>query len=384
MLVITTRVRLMDDTHQEEGITYLSDYPDPLTGTYDTYSYYAEMHDNVNRKRDGHYKPSNCISIKHTNLTNEFGSGTVGSGASYTTVNSPFPIVPLDVNQLLPVVPDALWEQYCLDAFNTFSTQIPTDVSIANFGWELRELGQLVPKILNNLGSVTKSVSDAHLNFAFGWKPFVGDLQKLAGIVATVDAKIQHLLDTYGKTTRLSYFRAKVIDDVILTPVLHNSGGHPYAYIGLVGHRADFRGSGRLFHKLRDLRTTSGTIRAFISALGLNNPVKAFWDAIPYSFVAGWFTRIGVHLSALAINPYKGQWEVNNVSFSLTERLVFYAYKNEPLLSPLITEDGALGRIEVKRYTRLDGFPIGVTSFNLNDLNPSQLTLLGSLIVGAH
>jgi len=363
------------------GITHLSSGED-LAGVYPYYTVYKRMLDNVNRKLDGRYKQSDCHSIFHTTHLDAWPSGSLTDGRTFTRSTPVFPISPSDVNGILPDVPDSLTESLCVDAFNTMSTQIPTEVSIANFSWELREIGELVPSILNKLGSVSKSASDGYLNFAFGWKPFLGDLQKLANIFSTTNAKIEHLIATWGKKTRLSYFRAKVIDDVILTPVLHNVGDFGTAVrIGVVGHRADFRASGRLFHKLRELRSLAGTIRAFTSAVGLNNPVKAFWDAIPYSFIAGWFTRIGQHLGALAINPFKGQWEVTGVTFSYVERIVIYAFKKEPYDGIF---DVDAGRIEVKRYTRYDGFPVGVTSFNLNDLNPSQLSLFAALIVGQH
>jgi hypothetical protein len=375
MIVQTTRHRSRDDTHSVNGTTTLSDGL-VLGGTYSTYTDYAEMHDNVNRKVDGHYKASNCISVSHRNLTKDFGAGSVSDGRTYFTSNTPFPISASDVNYLLPVVPDSLWNGLCMDSFNEFSTQIPTEVSVANFTWELREIGQLIPKISN---SFLKTAAGGYLNLEFGWKPFLGDLQKLGSLANTIDSKIQHLIATWGKRTRLSLVRERVIDDVIPIPQLINSGGNPYAWIGVVGQRADFRASGRLYHELRGLKSLSGTIRAFISALGLNNPLKVVWDAIPFSFVAGWFTQISAHLNALAINPFKGRWEVSNLTFSLTERIVIYAYKNEPLGSIFMVD---MGRIEVKRYTRLDGFPIGASSFNLESLNPSQQTLFAALIVG--
>lgn len=375
MIVVTHRHRTRDDSRTVSGSTHLSDGVN-LTGSYLTYDYYAEMHDNVNKKIDGKYKPSNCISLSHRNFTKSFGNGSVTDGRTYYTVNTPFPITPSDVNNLLPVVPDSLWETLCLDSFNEFSTQIPEEVGIANFAWELKEIAELIPKLSKTL---LESVSGGYLNFQFGWKPFVGDLQKLAGLSSTVESKINYLISTWGKKVRLGYYRKGVIDDVFLLPTTVNTGGNPYTKIGVVGHRADFRGGGRLFHQLRGLKTIAGEIRAFISALGLNNPVKAVWNAIPFSFVAGWLTRIGGHLNTLAVNPFKGRWEVTDISFSLTERIVIYAYKNEPLNSLFWSE---WGRIEVKRYTRLDGFPIGVTSFNLDGLNPSQLTLLGALTVG--
>jgi len=376
MVILTQRHRLRDNSHSETGTTFLSDGV-VLHGDYLTYTEHADMRDNVNRKHrvTGRYTPSNCVSVKHHVAVKPFGSGLVGDGRSYTTTNTPFPITPTDVNYLLPVVPDSLWETLCMDAFNTFSTQIPTDVSIANFTWELRELGELIPKLSDNL---LNSAASGFLNYKFGLAPFLGDIKKLLSIVNTVDNKIDYLVSRWGKRTRLSLYRSRVIDDVIPLPTLGSSGGNPYASLGVVGHRADFRATGYLFHQLKGLKTMSGEIRAFISALGLNNPVKAVWDAIPFSFVAGWFTRISGHLSALAINPFKGRWEVTGLCFSLTERIVVYAYKNEPLTSINLVE---MGRVEVERYTRLDGFPIGVLSFNLNDLNPSQLTLLGSLIV---
>jgi hypothetical protein len=378
MVILTTRHRISDDSHTVNGTTTLSDGT-VLNGSYPVYTRYADMHDNVNRKVRGKYlKASNCISVSHQVLTKEFGSGLVGDGRSYSTSNTPFPMIPFDVNNLLPVVPDSLWEGLCLEAFNEFSTQIPTEVSIANFTWELREIGELIPKISN---SFLQSVSGGFLNFSFGWKPFVRDLQKLGSLFNTVNSKIDYLVATYGKQVRLGFYRGRVIDDVIPLPTLATVGGNPYCAIGVVGHRADFRAGGRLYHELRGLKTISGDIRAFISALGLNNPVKAIWDAIPFSFIAGWFTRIGTHLNTLAVNPFKGRWDVTNLSFSLTERIVLYAFKNEPLQSIFMMD---MGRIEVKRYTRLDGFPIGVSSFNLEDLNPSQLTLLAALTVGRY
>lgn len=379
MNIHTTRSRVSDDLVTAEGWTQLSDLPYLLYGTYSTYKNYGEIHDNVNRKFDGHYRPSNVRHITHKTDLNPFSAGSVADGRTYFTGNSPFPIYPSEVNALLPDVPDSLWEEHCMAAFNGFSTQIPEEVSIANFTWELREIGQLLPRLSS---TISKSIAGGFLNFSFGWKPFVKDLQKLGNLFGTVDAKIQHLINTWGKTVRLGYYRGRVIDDVIPIPQLVScGGGHPYSSIAVAGHRADFRAGGRLYHQLKGLNSMSGDIRACISALGLNNPVKVVWNAIPYSFVAGWFTRISRHLDTLAINPFKGRWEVSDLSFSLTERIVIYGYRNEPLNS---TFWGEQGRVEVSRYTRLDGFPIGVTSFNLNDLNPSQLTLLAALTVGRY
>jgi len=376
MVVLTTRSRVRSDAFTDHWTINLGG--SVFGGDLETYTFYEETHDRVNRKVDGRYKPSPMIHVSHRASLRVPQSGTIYTGEPYYfTDDQKFDVSPSDVNNLLPVVPDSLWEDLCLECFNEFATQIPTEVSIANFTWELRELGQLIPKFMDSL---SKSIAGGYLTYSFGWKPFVSDCVALANLFTTVNAKIQHLINTWGKRTRLGFYRKDVINDVILIPQWIPVGG-PDHLLALVGHRAEFRGTGRLFHQLKGLKTMYGDIRAFISALGLNNPVKAFWDAIPFSFVAGWFTRVGRHLTTLAINPYKGEWNVHDLSFSLTERIVLFGQVGGAPGSSIPYGTDA-GRVEVKRYTRLDGFPIGVNSFNLFDLNPSQQTLLGALIVG--
>lgn len=376
MILDTHRTRERSDFHYEDNVTVLSD-GNSVRSDIPTFTSFQRMEDRVNRKKNGHYSPSPVRSISIKSALPPITHGWVPDGRTFVADNHPFPIYVDDVLGLSPDVPDAIWEDLCVGAFNSFSTQIPTEVSFGNFLWELREIAALLPQLSDSL---LGSAAGTHLNWQFGWKPFLSDLVKLGSVLNTTNQKIQHLMDTYGKRTQLGIYKKAVVDTGrILIPQWVQSGGNPFCYLAPSYHYADFRAGATLYHALRDLNSAYGTFRGCISALGLNNPVKAVWDAIPYSFVAGWFTRVGTHLDKLAVNPFKGAWDVSNVSFSMSERIVLQA---ETRLGSIPGFGSAWGFVEVRRYTRLDGFPIGVNSFNLFDLNPSQQSLMASLIVG--
>jgi len=277
-----------------------------------------------------------------------------------------------------PFVSDAEWQAFAEDSFRAFSTQIPTEVGVANFTWELRELGSLIPKLEN---SITQSVSGGYLNFQFGWKPFVGDLQKLGGILSTVSAKIKHLKDTYGKKTRLGNYRANVLEVMTGPLSTYNfslsapeSSFLSYDWI-LVGYRCDMRAGGYLFHRLKDLDSFYGYTRALMVALGLDNPIKAVWNAIPYSFVSDWFTGLSRKLGDLNINPFKGQWEVSDFSSSAqaqaTWRVVQVSTGNPSIV---------LGEVRAKRYERISRLPVRSDFITLNALSPQQLLLTNAML----
>lgn len=272
-----------------------------------------------------------------------------------------------------PVVSDESWKVFAANAFNSFATQIPTEVGLANFTWELRELSALIPKLDRTLQG---SVSGGYLNFSFGWKPFVSDLQKLGGILNTVSAKIQHLRDTYGKKTRLGLFQANVVEPPshLVQDVVLGSGA--VLRWTLHGYRSDLRAGGYLFHQLRGLYDTYGYIRALLVAVGLDNPVKAIWQAIPYSFVADWFTGFGPHLDRLSINPFKGQWEVSDFTSS---NLTVAKWRVDQVVDST-SEVYPLGFVDARKYTRISRLPVPSAFEGLTVPSPQQLLLFDAML----
>lgn len=281
----------------------------------------------------------------------------------------------------VPFASDDLVYEFAWDSFQKFSTQIPTDVSIANFVWELQEVGQLLPSLEKN---VQKTISGAYLSEKFGWEPLLKDLQVLTGILSTVQRKINFLKSTYGKKIRLGNYRgdALTVGTGSLSP--HNqlietwdSPDRREAWV-LKRYRCDLRAGGRLYHELEGLNDLYGYCRAMLVALGLDNPLKAVWQAIPYSFVVDWFLGLSRKLGGLSINPFKGQFQVSD--FSVSVSTVF-----EWSVSQVSAPSGStpLGVVRAKQYERISRLPVQASYLTLNALSPQQL-LLASAMLAQH
>jgi hypothetical protein len=275
------------------------------------------------------------------------------------------------------------------EAFAALSDQMPTEVSIANFLWEARELKDLIPKLDKSL---RKSLAGNYLRFEFGWLPFLGDLEKLYNLCETVRSRIAYLRATRGRQTRVSFYRKldyssyigneidRLTSDGVVpgyTGESHNIPGIKYKLVEATGA---FRAGGYLYHELMGLDDVEGEIRAFVSALGLANPLAILWEAIPYSFVVDWFTRIGTLFDRLSIQPFEGTWEVTGVSNSIKESFKIQIDQHcYPQHNPRIN----LGFSTYERYVRFVGLPVPATALLgaiQQELNPKQQLLALALL----
>lgn len=155
-----------------------------------------------------------------------------------------------------------------------------------------------------------------------------------------------------------------------------NFGGLFPLYI--TDHRTDMRANGFLFANLSGLDSLGGMLRAFAAALGLNNPLKVFWEAIPYSFVVDWLTRISTRLDAFSANPFQGAWEISDMTLSIKSTTIYdvYEYQSDWVDS----SHHIIGSIRYDRYVRYGHLPVDLASFNLVEMTPQQLVLYLALL----
>lgn len=261
-----------------------------------------------------------------------------------------------DINQILALMPgpsQGTLSSYADKAFEKLWPQIPEQVSIANFAYELREWKMLKPSFSKNL---KESVSGNFLSFQFGWLPLVGDLKKLYSLQETIQKRLQFLKDTSGKRVRVSC--GGDIDPYGPVETATNIGDPPVSHYRLRYERQDYKGTwrctGYIYHELEGLDDSLTQLKAFSAGLGLNNPISVVWNAIPYSFVFDWFTRFGSLLDRLAVQPFGGTWQISDVSFSTQEKMTFRAYQ-----SPSASADMnlLLGTGTIERYVRQVGLP---------------------------
>jgi len=274
-----------------------------------------------------------------------------------------------------PYPPPEVVGPLAMQAFQEFATQVPTDVSIGNFLWELRDIKGLIPKIQ---GSLLRTANGTFLGYQFGIKPFLKDLRKLSGLLESVRKRLEFLRRSRGKLTRINFFRP----DVYVHPNLGvrvdpapDSLGLDHQWV-LTNYRADFRAQGFLFHTLKGLDDSLAFLKAASAALGLNNPAAIVWEAIPYSFVVDWFFNIQRVVDQWDLAPFEGAWEVTNATSSISSFSLIDAY---------VWPRRAFGnswmhiyRIRRKAKKREVGLPVPRAS--LGTLSDQQQVLLGSLI----
>lgn len=296
-------------------------------------------------------------------------------------VGETFPGTGITLDQLLsshdfcPLPPSSFRSVLADNAFEALSTQVPQEVSLPNFLWELREIAALLPSLSDG---ILKTVAGGYLNYQFGWKPFLGDINKLLGLCRTMESRLAYLRSTYRRETRIAYSRSFTAEecgiDIPETPVNGYS---------LRSYKGTFQCGGFLYHELEGLWSAEAMWRAAAAGLGFNNPLGVLWEAIPFSFVVDWFSRVGKALSRTSVQPFVGLWEVRRCTHSWK---LESSYERWVTSGPGIAYPSFPRRFasyHCQRYTRDIGVPVPATWLTSPGLTPQQQTLAAALIASS-
>jgi len=288
----------------------------------------------------------------------------------------------------------------CLSAFNKQITQIPALISIFNFAYEFKDFKPLleglrkIPKLLKE-GTLQKQVSkpalkprqlpkkvaksgvDTFLSWNFQWAPLIGDLQKLTTVADDVIKKLTHLQNTKGKEVTVRYNVPDCYVNPSVGQVVHTMSDDDTRYerVVLESYRCDFNSSWRLFQDLNELYEASSGFKATLAVLGINNPAKIVWNAIPFSFMLDWVAPFGKWLERAAVQPFTGTWDVSQACCSYKEKFrLTYLYTSKRLGTTT-----QLASVDVEKYTRLDGIPFTLGAVDFAQLTDTQQKLALSI-----
>lgn len=270
----------------------------------------------------------------------------------------------------LTTVPDQLVADLNLEAFNYFVEVFPQELSAGEFTQSFTQLRELLPQIKDSL---TKTLAGGYVTKEFGWDNLLADLGILSNLIDNVKSRLEYLKNTYGIPTRLGFSRPGVWS-------LPNSYDFYMReeeiawYLDLdsrarlIDFKVDYRATAWITQTLDFLDGVMGWFRGISHSIGLDNPVKLFWELLPFSFLIDWFLNVSGHLDALTrARPAVG-WDVNSITHSLK-----YSYKWEiQTIIQAYTEDETLVQkciLEVTRYDRRVDLP-----FELGLLDPTQLS----------
>lgn len=291
----------------------------------------------------------------------------------------------------------------CLEAWNKLKTQIPTEVSILNFIYELKdfkELGKSLSKVPKNISGrkatpfVTalkgkgklrkgaKAVNDTFLSYNFQWAPFFGDLQKLTQLASKVAAKLDFLRKTRGKEVTIRFQKPDCFINDQLNVFVEKTGnaGWKREFV-LDKYQCDFIVTAKLYQNLEGLDDAWASLRATFAALGINNPIKAAWNAIPFSFLLDWIGPFGKWLERAAVQPFAGTWDVYEITTSVRERGEIEFYLTGRPTYPIYFPKTLMERVKVDRYIRLIGLPQTLGAIDFSQLTQQQQKLFLSLVL---
>ena len=294
------------------------------------------------------------------------------------------------------------YRNLCVEAFNKQITQVPSKISIVNSLIELKDFAPLfkglakVPKALRDpSGSslrqlvsrpasnkralpkrVAKSGVDTFLQWNFAWAPFISDLEALAGLVDRVTRRLNYLRQTKGKEVTVYFEKEDCYAHPQVGQVIFQGGdSRAYRNYTLRSYACTFHSTWTLKHNLQGLDDAWASLRATLADLGINNPLKIVWNAIPFSFMVDWVSSFSAWLNRSAIQPFTGQWDISRVTSSYKEAFTVDA-------ELLLPDDGSvqlMRRVQVEHYNRLDGLPLTLGGFDFTQLTDTQQKLALSI-----
>lgn len=150
--------------------------------------------------------------------------------------------------------------------------------------WDLPTVAKILKHPVPKKVSKRKSVADNWLEYHFGWSPLAAD--------------IGNSIDILQRPFKPVKARASASDSHIVELQVPSSGSNPGAiYPALLPWNS--------YDRMHIRRTFAMGARVEITnpnlflaeRLGFINPAVIAWEAIPFSFVADWFTNIGSFLS---------------------------------------------------------------------------------------
>jgi hypothetical protein len=275
----------------------------------------------------------------------------------------------------VPIVTDATLSGWSVDAFNAFHDQVPTEISLPNFLYELREMKSMIPSI--DRSSLTKTASNNFLALEFGIKPFISDIKAILTLSEKVDKRLSFLLASNAKSRGLSFKRTQLYPEPYsfersTTAAGTTTNGFMVTF-QRQSARVDFTVTGKLYQDLQDLAGHLGKLRALTAASGFNKPARVVWNAIPYSFVVDWFFHVGKLLDSLSIQPFGGEYTVSNMGYSLKAEATYLCWQDFAKAYPANKQ--LLGTISYKGYERHFGLPVSSLFATDASLTPKQLAL---------
>lgn len=267
-------------------------------------------------------------------------------------------------------------------AFNKVLDQMPETTSIINFIIELKDLSSSV----NSIKSALTNPAGLFLAWQFGVAPMIRDIIAILTTAATIRDQLDHLKRVNKRTVTISYVENHDLAKDGPTPVqvVHQPGWGIYPADEawrITDLRYKIQMNCQVHYDLdANFENLLGYLKATLAALGIGNPAKVIWNAIPFSFVVDWFFNIGTFLDGLDIQPFEGKIVIEGASHSVVSyaRFEHMNMTMKSMIHSSLDRYEPFASTQVFGYHRRHGTPEG--DIDLTGLTPFQQLLAAALL----
>lgn len=297
-------------------------------------------------------------------------------GHTHSTPGVLPPVYGPSLEEISPPVVAAELTNAHLEAYAAFGEQFPQYASAGELVETVKDLKGLLPSLSN---SILKSLAGLYVQDKLAWSPLKRDLENLYDLQAKIQQRIDKLKATRGRPVKLRFKREITHEFAPTQSEWTVVRGWGVRYVRTLQHSV-YTATATLQQFMTQLDGLSGLLRGFVSAFGLNNPVKTVWEVIPYSFVVDWFFNVSARLDAFTRIQSSDAWLLSNVTWSLKTT---YNYRLDRIVRDLIDWSDQdypnVGRITRTVYRREIGIPTDWWAVSTPQLSAGQFALLGAM-----
>lgn len=272
------------------------------------------------------------------------------------------------------------------DRWSMVKPGLTTRANMAVFLYELRDLKRMFEVIpVRHLSrnwkdifaykmsgkSAAKYVNDLHLNYNFGWKPFLSDIVSFWKAYNSFYTRLARFISDANSDVRRSCRDPLVSVDISTEiPLIYNTWRLKYRISGSIIRSSTFQFS----YVLPSYDYDEMRWRGWLDSMGLTLSIGNVWRVIPWSFVVDWFVNVSKYL-----DQYTSDWIqpwINFVQACSSQKVELTVDASVYLPSTGATLD--VGSLRYTQYSRTVGLPN--ISVKTDDLDADKIRLLTSLV----
>lgn len=224
---------------------------------------------------------------------------------------------------------------------------------------------------MRNWQETLNYANNQHLNYNFGWKPFINDVRNTIKAMDTAHRRLFRFVNNAGKseTRHVSDELESDSSSEMVCPLVT-----AYSIKKKWTWKATQSSTFHYSYTLPKYGDGEFEWRSFLDSFGLNVNPSTIWAVIPWSFVVDWFVNIGDYLKSNEtdwIQPYL-QFMQACCSIDVSGTEEWFGKRNA---------DGnwySIGKVNVTYYRRAVGLP--TFQWQTLNLDADKIRLLASLI----